>query len=218
MTAEAGNFKFVGGNLAIDFVNTVGGWVENPSLTHFSGYRDFVLRDKLQSYGDLLAWGTAALVITGDEQRQLATLSNRFPRQAEETMDRADRLRRALYRVLTSRNANSVTTERDVAVINRELALAREHQRLKATGDEFEYNWQAGDSLDRILWPVAVAGVDLLIDGNLSRLRQCGGHECGWLFLDTSRNHSRMWCSMGDCGNVAKVRRFRERQSKNRAS
>jgi predicted RNA-binding Zn ribbon-like protein len=43
-------------------------------------------------------------------------------------------------------------------------------------------------------------------------VRQCGGESCGWLFLDTSRNRSRQWCDMRDCGNLAKVRRFRERQ------
>jgi predicted RNA-binding Zn ribbon-like protein len=207
-------FKFVGGNLAIDFVNTVGGWTEPPSNQGLGGYRDFVLRDKLENYADVLAWGTGARLISDDESRRLASLANRFPQKAEAVMDRADRLRRALYRVLTAKRANPATIASDLLVINQELARARENQRIRATGSAFEYVWQGDDSLDRILWPVAVAGVDLLTMGNLPRLRQCGGHECGWLFLDTSRNHSRMWCSMEDCGNVAKVRRFRERQQR----
>jgi predicted RNA-binding Zn ribbon-like protein len=207
-------FKFVGGDLAIDFVNTVGGWTEPPPNLGIGGYRDFVLRDKLVNYADLLAWGTSSRQISDDERRRLASLANRFPQKAEEVMERADRLRRALYRVLTAKRANPATIGSDVSVINKELARARENQRIRATGDTFEYVWQVDDSLDRILWPVAVAGVNLLTQGNLARLRQCGGHECGWLFLDTSRNHSRMWCSMDDCGNIAKVRRFRERQTK----
>jgi predicted RNA-binding Zn ribbon-like protein len=32
------------------------------------------------------------------------------------------------------------------------------------------------------------------------------------MFLDTSRNRSRHWCDMKDCGNRAKVSRFRQRQ------
>jgi predicted RNA-binding Zn ribbon-like protein len=38
-------------------------------------------------------------------------------------------------------------------------------------------------------------------------VRECSGDTCGWLFVDTSRNHSRRWCDMEDCGNRAKARR-----------
>ena len=48
------------------------------------------------------------------------------------------------------------------------------------------------------------------IDGAL--MKQCADDRgCGWLFLDTSRNQSRRWCSMKSCGNRAKVRRHRSR-------
>jgi predicted RNA-binding Zn ribbon-like protein len=60
---------------------------------------------------------------------------------------------------------------------------------------------------------VARAAALLLTDpGRLSRLRQCGGATCGWLFLDETRNHSRRWCTIKDCGNLAKVRRHRAKQ------
>ncbi|MGA2590961.1 MAG: CGNR zinc finger domain-containing protein [Bryobacteraceae bacterium] len=39
---------------------------------------------------------------------------------------------------------------------------------------------------------------------------------CGWMFLDTTRNRSRQWCDMRDCGNRAKVRRFREKRREGR--
>ena len=66
-------------------------------------------------------------------------------------------------------------------------------------------------ALDRMLWSIAHSGAELLTTGDLSRLRECGGEECGWLFEDTSRNRSRQWCDMQDCGNLAKVRRYRTR-------
>jgi predicted RNA-binding Zn ribbon-like protein len=47
----------------------------------------------------------------------------------------------------------------------------------------------------------------------LERVRECANHDCGWLFLDLSRNRSRKWCDMSSCGNRAKVRRFREREA-----
>jgi len=33
--------------------------------------------------------------------------------------------------------------------------------------------------------------------------------ECRWLFLDTSKNHTRRWCDMKVCGNRIKARRFK---------
>jgi predicted RNA-binding Zn ribbon-like protein len=62
-----------------------------------------------------------------------------------------------------------------------------------------------------IVGPVAWQAADLLAEGNLDRLKECPGDNCGWLFLDTSRNRSRTWCSMKTCGNAAKVKRFRQR-------
>jgi len=46
----------------------------------------------------------------------------------------------------------------------------------------------------------------------LNQVRQCRGDNCGWLFVDGSKNHSRRWCDMRDCGNRAKVRRHRLKQ------
>ena len=64
------------------------------------------------------------------------------------------------------------------------------------------------------LWLIADSATQMLTTGDLSRLRQCGGGDCNWLFKDPSRNRSRQWCVMEQCGNVAKVRRFRSRSRK----
>jgi predicted RNA-binding Zn ribbon-like protein len=67
------------------------------------------------------------------------------------------------------------------------------------------------------MWPIAFAAVQLLLDDDLrSRVGQCADAEgCGWLFLDLSKNRSRRWCSIRECGNRAKQRRL---QSRARAS
>ena len=65
------------------------------------------------------------------------------------------------------------------------------------------------ENLDTMLPPILQSAVDLLVSKNdLERVKQCEGDSCGWLFFDTSRNRSRRWCSMADCGNRAKARRF----------
>jgi len=46
------------------------------------------------------------------------------------------------------------------------------------------------------------------------RIKLCAGEDCGWLFYDASRNLTRRWCSMADCGNLAKARRHYARRRK----
>ena len=61
---------------------------------------------------------------------------------------------------------------------------------------------------------LVVAAVELVRGVELRQLRACpvddGG--CGWLFLDRSRNGSRRWCAMEDCGTRAKIRKLGERR------
>jgi predicted RNA-binding Zn ribbon-like protein len=58
---------------------------------------------------------------------------------------------------------------------------------------------------------LAVYALDLLRSGPLERLKACEG--CPWLFLDTSRNRSRRWCTMDDCGSRSKMRAYRARRA-----
>lgn len=52
---------------------------------------------------------------------------------------------------------------------------------------------------------LAVSALSLLSAGTMSRLRICP--NCSWLFVDRSRNGSRLWCDMAVCGNRQKARR-----------
>jgi predicted RNA-binding Zn ribbon-like protein len=203
------NWKLVGGRLCLDFINSVGG---RTGAT--------VLRDKLVDYSDLLEWTRLAGITNQTESRNLARRAAAYRHEAEATLRRAVQLREALYRIFKSAAEGRRPRSADLETVSKEVRVARAHERLTHTGGAFAWTWQDGETaLDRILWPVSLSAADLLASGDLSRLRQCGGQECGWLFLDTSRNRSRHWCDMKDCGNRAKVSRFRQRhhQSARRA-
>jgi predicted RNA-binding Zn ribbon-like protein len=62
-----------------------------------------------------------------------------------------------------------------------------------------------------VLWPVLWSAARLLAAPELAHLRKCAAPNCGWLFVDTTRNRSRRWCDMRVCGNRDKVRRHRRR-------
>jgi predicted RNA-binding Zn ribbon-like protein len=210
---QTDKFKLIGGGPSLDFVNTVGGWGGNPLKKGPRDYGDAVISEKLDGYTDLLAWSRRMGLLTDNEARRLLRLARQKPQAAEAVLKRALKLRAAVYRLFKSVVENWRPDAHDVQRLSEELCVARNHEKLIYAEDEFSWGWDAGDAaLDRMLWPLALSAAGLLTSGDLSRIRQCGGDNCGWLFLDTSRNRSRHWCAMNDCGNRAKVRRFRQRQ------
>lgn len=76
--------------------------------------------------------------------------------------------------------------------------------RLEARPEKTDWTWALGE--------IALSFARLLADGDLRRMKVCDNGDCGWAFYDESKNRSRRWCSSSDCGNLIKVRRFRERQ------
>ena len=204
-------WKLIGGRLCLDFVNTVGGWVSGGTGRGHN-YADMVLREKLPRYGDLMSWAECGGALTEREARQLGRRAANEPRAAAFALARAAGLRGALYRIFKSVVENWTPRPADVAILQRHLSVSRTHQRLSRLSGAFVWTWEDSDpTLERVLWPVADSAAELLTSRDLALIRQCGGDECGWMFLDTSRNHSRQWCNMKECGNRAKVRRFRQR-------
>ncbi len=139
----------------------------------------------------------------------------RRPRAAQSVMIRAIRLREALYRIFQSAAPDGKPLapdllKLDLQILNREIAIARARERLVHSAGAFLWASE-NDALDQTLCSVAISAAELLTSGSLVQLRHCADEKCGWLFLDTSRNHSRHWCDMRDCGNRAKVARFRQR-------
>ena len=206
--SAAGTMKLVGGDLCLDFVNTVGG--RDPATPRSAAS---VRDDKIGSYADLVAWSRHAAEASEARARELTRLAARRPAHAAGVVVRARRLREALHRVLVALMDGAQPEADDVRLLNEEVASARQRERLVPADDGLR--WEAVDAeerLESVLWPVARAAADLVTSGDLSRLRRCAGDGCGWLFLDQSRNRSRQWCTMKDCGNVSKVRRFRSRR------
>jgi predicted RNA-binding Zn ribbon-like protein len=212
MTADHGFGSRVGGVLCLDFVNTVRGWVNSPDGSATRDDADAIVGERLPSYDALLRWGEFVELVTGREAKALAREAEHRPVRAATVLRRALALRGALYRLFKAAIAGWPPRPDDLTALTRELQIARAHERLTASPHGITLD--DGDTtaaLDRLLWPVVRAAVDLLTSSRVDRVGQCPGDECGWLFLDTSRSGRRQWCDMKDCGNVAKVRRFRER-------
>lgn len=197
--------RLIGGRLCLDFVNTLGG----------RGAAGKILDDRLTSFDLLLRWSTRAGALRPRDARALAARAARAPREAAAVLERARSLRESLYRVFTAAVAGRAVPAADLAVVNRELRRARAHETIAAT-PRLAWTWDDDQGLDSMLRPVVKSAADLLTSADLARVGQCPGEDCGWLFLDTSRSRRRQWCDMRECGNRAKVRRFRERRRQGR--
>lgn len=193
------HLQLLGGELCLDFANTVG--------NHKSGEPS----DHLASYADLVAWSRYANVISNRAAKQLLDLAMKHPAAAKSVLQRAAALREAIYRIFTAITTGVSPQSTDLDLLNVALANAMQHSRVTLTKDSYRWDWSDEIALDRMLWSIARSAADLLTLGNLDRVSQCCDEECGWLFVDTSKNHSRRWCDMNDCGNRAKARRHYKR-------
>ncbi|MEW6212395.1 MAG: ABATE domain-containing protein [Acidobacteriota bacterium] len=205
----ADKLLLIGGRLCLDFVNTVGGRRLDQSRRR--AFEVAVLGEKLNDYEDLVRWSRHAGAITESETGRLIREGKRRKDEASEVLSRAIGLRESLYRLFKTIITGETKTS-DLEMLNDELSKARSSERLAPSEEGFVWERTSEkNDLDLMLRSVALSAAELLTTADLSRLRECGGESCGWLFEDTSRNRSRQWCVMQTCGNLAKVRRFRSR-------
>ncbi len=207
--ASAKKFQFVGGDLALDFCNTVG------------GKRGLISREYLNSYFDFVAWSHQAGLLDRTQAQACLGKAERQPENAREVLSRAVELREAIFRIFAALSAKRPLPRGDLDIINLELARNLSRMQLAAprNGEEFTWRWLGNDGeLDLPLGPIARAAAMLLTDPHhLGRVEICQGDTCGWIFMDLSKNHSRRWCDMRDCGNRAKIRRHRLKQKQHEA-
>ncbi|MFN2104362.1 MAG: CGNR zinc finger domain-containing protein [Candidatus Promineifilaceae bacterium] len=190
------------GALCLEFANTVE-W-------HASDHPD----DRLHDYAGLIAWAEGIGLLAADRADRLREAARAEPEKAGIAFHRATELRETIYRLFASYAEQGVFEEGDLAQLNEGLGETLAHARIVPAAGGFEWGWtEAGADFNQILWPVLRSAADLLASDTLDRVRQCADDRgCGYLFVDTSRNRSRRWCSMESCGNRAKAQRHYRRQ------
>jgi predicted RNA-binding Zn ribbon-like protein len=184
----AAPFQFIAGNLALDFVNTVGSRLHQP-------------HDYLPSWSEAQRWARAAGLeappgSAGGGARELSRLR---------------RLRQELYMLLAPLAAPPHRCAPGaLARLNRRLAELPA-RRLAWREGRAAWQWARSTPWQRLQAALVLSAAELLASSDAAAVRQCQDARCGWLFLDHSQAGRRRWCSMAECGNRAKARRHQQR-------
>jgi predicted RNA-binding Zn ribbon-like protein len=166
----------------------------------------------LQTAGDFLVWAVHAKII-GEKDASLARrIIKDQSKLAHQLVTRGRSLRETIYQV----NSLAVAGQRPADRLLRNLSTAHAEFLSFATlaplAENYTWNWNLKNGLAAaILGPITLSALTLLVEADLSRIKQCHGNHCGWLFYDSTKNKSRQWCDMSVCGNRAKASALRAR-------
>lgn len=197
---------YVGGDPSLDLVNTVD-W-EAAGLAN----------ERLSSYGRFVDWAEGAGILPRERSRRLRRLAAAHPRDAESALAAAFRLRSLLHRLFDEAAAGALSPS-TCAELDESLEAGLSHLGIAPPASRAEgalaaarWRWRDADErLDSPLWPLTWAAARLLASDESCRIRVCAGPDCGWVYVDRSRNGFRRWCQMATCGTAAKTLRRRRR-------
>jgi len=190
-------FKYIGGNPALDLVNTTDWTSRGPE------------NERLTDFPQVTRWAEGAGVLSSKAAATLRSRAGTKPREAEAAYQAVLRTREVLQRVFTAM-ADGKRPGEELEEFNRLLGRALEHLRVVPGKGQhaLRLSWDEQETrLDAMLWPVVWAAAQLLTSDETSQIRVCGGEDCGWMYVNRSRNGLRRWCQMETCGTREKSRR-----------
>jgi predicted RNA-binding Zn ribbon-like protein len=194
------SLSLIGGALCLDFANTL------------EFRRTAREEEALTSFEELRRWAARVGAIEGEAAELLRRSASDDPEAARRVLADARRLREAIYDVLSAVAGGGMPQSAALEALNAALKplLSASHVSVDDRGARLLWSGPPA-ALEQVVWPVAWSILELMLNDELSRVRECANQECHWLFVDRSRNRSRRWCDMAICGNVMKVRRFRQK-------
>jgi predicted RNA-binding Zn ribbon-like protein len=200
-TAKGFLFELTGGDVSLDFANTVDVRpTQNP-------------KELIPAYEELASWGRQTGLLDSVEEAALRKMAKQHPDKAEIVRKAAIEARECMFQIFSC-----LAEDRDVPMYilnewNRLVRRSMAHYEMVRNQEGLSWRLRT-EALDlhSLIWPVVHSAVQLLSGPNASRIRKCAGSNCNWIFLDTSKRGNRRWCDMTVCGNRAKARRFYSRK------
>lgn len=187
-----------GNILCLDFVNTVHDRMNEPD------------RDYLSSFEHLWQWSVKVGIIDPkiyDHSRGIVRSQARSAKFLKE----AKFIRELLYRMFKARILGKKITGQDLGAYNKILSKCLSKLQIEPGKKGFSNKWNiVPGELSMVVAPIIYSAYELLLSEKLERVKECP--NCGWLFLDTTKNGKRRWCSMKTCGSNVKALEWYHRQ------
>lgn len=197
---EIDQLPLIGGSAALDFVNTM------------VSRHGRLGPDLLASYDDLLTFFERTLKARWEVIEHLTITAKRDAPAAERTLNYGRKIREAIGSVFDNLAQGHDPNPAKLEKLVRAAKRSWDCRQLAHLESNYRWVWSVTDDLSLPVNAVAATALELLLDGGLhARIRACPGSNCGWLFVDTSKNGRRKWCSEADCGAVARMKRHRQR-------
>jgi predicted RNA-binding Zn ribbon-like protein len=190
-------FELIGGHPVLDLVNTLD-W----------RFRESGPEELISDYNDLIRFIVQSGFVSTARARKL--VRSVPDKKAEEIVRTVHELREAaanlLYAAVDKTKPQASALER----LEDFFKEAGRHLELRWTGLKLERELPQPSALPELpLWLLSLRASEFMTSDQMHLLRACGSPECRWLFVDTSKNHTRRWCDMKICGNRMKARRFK---------
>jgi predicted RNA-binding Zn ribbon-like protein len=188
-----------GNILCLDFVNTVHDRINESD------------NDYLSSFTNLLHWAVKAGVVNSKTCNVFMETISKSKSRADISLRETIIVRELLYNIFKTVSKHKKIAETDLHTYN--IILSKCLSKLQVSSDKKGYinNWKIRpDELLIIIAPIIYSSYELLLSEKLNRVKECPG--CGWLFLDTTKNGKRRWCSMKTCGSNVKALEWYHRQ------
>ena len=195
--SRAGSLTLVGGELALDFANTC------------SARGSPAQQDHLRRPEHVAQWAAHANVLPAADAEWLVGAVAAEPTLGARLIAEALALREDVYQLGVAIAAGRPAPRERVESLAHAHARALAAGALTQIGANFGWSWRPREApVEAILGPISLSALTLLQQADLTRVKQCQGDKCGWLFFDATKNKSRRWCEMEICGNRAKQKRF----------
>jgi predicted RNA-binding Zn ribbon-like protein len=190
-------FELSGGHPALDLVNTLD-W----------RFRESGPEEWLNDYGDVVGFTEQSGLLTAADARKL--LRSVPENKRGQVVVAVRGLREAAAEVLYAAVDGKSPSASALCRLQACFVGAKERQELKWDGERLNWTLPQATSLPGLpLWLLSLSTAAFMTSEQMRLLRECGNAECRWLFVDTSKNHTRRWCDMKICGNRMKARRFK---------
>lgn len=191
-------FDLAGGHPALDLVNSLD-----------NRFRADGPNEMLTGFDELVRFMQETGLITTDRAQRFKKKSN--PATAARALEAVKELREASAAVLYAVAKDKLPPPRELETLERYF-LQADRQRRLCWDKQANWQWNDDESNPALtVWILSESVRELLFSEQIAHMRTCDMDTCRWLFLDTSKNHSRRWCNMKVCGNRAKARRFQAR-------